>query len=160
MPLPNRNNKINDYMSKTARMVINYCIEHSIGNLVVGYNETFQRNSDLGKRNNQTFVNIPYGKLCTKLEYLCKLNGIVFIRQEESYTSKASFWDNDDIPVYSSGDPQNYEFSGRRIKRGIYQTSDGKPINADVNGALNILKKSSVVSLQGLYGRGAVEVVS
>jgi len=153
----NRNNKINDYMSKTARMVINYCIEHSIGNLVVGYNETFQRNSDLGKRNNQTFVNIPYGKLCTKLEYLCKLNGIVFIRQEESYTSKASFWDNDDIPVYSSGDPQNYEFSGRRIKRGIYQTSDGKPINADVNGALNILKKSSVVSLQGLYGRGAVD---
>ena len=86
-----RNNKVNDYMNKAARKVINYCISHDIGTLVVGYNETFQRNSHIGKQNNQNFVNIPYGQLRSKLEYLCELNGIVFVKQEESYTSKASF---------------------------------------------------------------------
>ena len=152
-----RNNKVNDYMNKAARITINYCLEHNIGTLVVGNNETFQRNSNLGKRNNQTFVNIPFGKLREKLEYLCKLNGIVFVKQEESYTSKASFWDNDDIPVYNSDNPVDYEFSGKRIKRGLYETANRTYLNADVNGALNILKKSSVVSLNGLYGRGEVD---
>ena len=74
-----------------ARKVIDYCIDHDIGTLVVGYNETFQKDSNIGKRNNQTFVNIPYGKLRDKLEYLCELNGIILVMQEESYTSKASF---------------------------------------------------------------------
>ena len=71
-----RNNKVNDYMNKAARKVINYCIANDIGALVVGYNETFQHNSHIGKRNNQNFVNIPYGQLRSKLEYLCRLNGI------------------------------------------------------------------------------------
>ena len=88
----NRNNKVNDYMNKTARRVIDYCIINNIGTLVVGYNETFQCNSHIGKQNNQNFVNIPYGQLRNKLEYLCKLNDIVFVKQEESYTSKSSFW--------------------------------------------------------------------
>lgn len=87
-----RNNKVNDYMNKTARKIIDYCINNNIGTLIVGYNETFQRNSHIGKPNNQNFVNIPYGRLRNKLEYLCELNDIVFIKQEESYTSKASFW--------------------------------------------------------------------
>lgn len=87
----NRNNKINDYMNKTARIIIDYCINNDIGTLIVGYNETFQRNSNIGKINNQAFVNIPYGQLRSKLEYLCELNGIAFVKQEESYTSKASF---------------------------------------------------------------------
>lgn len=86
-----RNNKVNDYMNKAASKVINYCIDNNIGTLVVGYNETFQRNSHIGKQNNQNFVNIPYGQLRNKLMYLCELNGIVFVKQEESYTSKASF---------------------------------------------------------------------
>ena len=86
-----RNNKVNDYMNKTARKVIDYCIINDIGTLIVGYNETFQKSSNIGKRNNQNFVNIPYGKLRAKLEYLCELNGITFVKQEESYTSKASF---------------------------------------------------------------------
>ena len=73
----NRNNKVNDYMNKTARRVIDYCIANYIGTLVVGYNETFQHNSHIGKQNNQNFVNIPYGQLRNKLEYLCKLNGII-----------------------------------------------------------------------------------
>lgn len=152
-----RNNKVNDYMNKAARKVINYCIANDIGTLVVGYNETFQRSSHIGKRNNQNFVNIPYGQLRDKLEYLCKLNGIMFVKQEESYTSKSSFWDRDDIPVYNADNPREYQFSGKRVHRGQYKTASGKTINVDVNGALNIMRKSSVVDVNILYGRGEVD---
>ena len=152
-----RNNKVNDYMNKAARKVINYCIANDIGALVVGYNETFQRSSHIGKRNNQNFVNIPYGQLRSKLEYLCRLNGIIFVKQEESYTSKSSFWDQDDIPVYNADNPREYQFSGKRVHRGQYKTASGKTINADVNGALNIMRKSSVVDVSILYGRGEVD---
>ena len=149
-----RNNRINDYLSKAARIIINYCLNNDIGKLVLGYNEDFQRNSNIGSMNNQNFVNIPYGKLRDKLIYLCKLYGIEFKLQEESYTSKASFFDGDEIPIYEKENPQEYIFSGKRIKRGLYQTSAGKLINADCNGALNILRKSKVVDLSVLYNRG------
>ena len=152
-----RNNKVNDYMNKAARKIIDYCINNDIGVLVVGYNETFQRSSDIGKSNNQTFVNIPYGRLREKLEYLCELNSIEFVKQEESYTSKASFWDKDVIPEYNNDNPKVYTFSGKRIYRGLYRTSDGYTFNADINGALNILRKSSVVDLSVLYSRGEVD---
>lgn len=152
-----RNNKVNDYMSKVARKVIDYCIVNDIGTLVTGYNETFQRGSNIGKQNNQNFVNIPYGQLRNKLEYLCELNDIVFVKQEESYTSKASFWDGDDIPVYNADNPKEYQFSGSRIHRGLYKTVGGKTVNADVNGALNIMKKSNVVDMDILYDRGEVD---
>ena len=153
----NRNNKVNDYMNKAARMVIDYCINNDIGTLAVGYNETFQRSSHIGKQNNQNFVNIPYGQLRNKLEYLCKLNDIIFVKQEESYTSKSSFWDRDDIPVYNADNPKEYSFSGRRTHRGLYKTASGKPINADINGALNIMRKSRVVDMNILYSRGEVD---
>ena len=152
-----RNNKVNDYMNKTARKVIDYCIINDIGTLIVGYNETFQKSSNIGKLNNQNFVNIPYGKLRAKLEYLCELNGITFVKQEESYTSKASFWDMDTLPVYDGDNPKEYQFSGKRIHRGLYKTASGKLFNADVNGALNIMRKSSVVDMNILYGRGEVD---
>ena len=149
-----RNNRINDYLSKAARIIVNYCLNNDIGKLVLGYNEDFQRNSNIGSINNQNFVNIPYGKLRDKLIYLCKLYGIEFKLQEESYTSKASFFDRDEIPIYDKENSQKYIFSGKRIKRGLYQTSTGKLINADCNGALNILRKSKVVDLSVLYNRG------
>ena len=152
-----RNNRINDYMNKTARRVIDYCIDHDIETLVVGYNETFQKDSNIGRRNNQTFVNIPYGKLKDKLEYLCELNGIILVMQEESYTSKASFWDKDVIPVYKSDDTEEYHFSGKRIHHGQYRTASGQVLNADVNGALNIMRKSRVVDVNILYSRGEVD---
>ena len=152
-----RNNKVNDYMSKTARKIINYCLENNIGSLVCGYNETFQRNSNIGKANNQTFVNIPFGKLREKLEYLCKLYNLRFVEQEESYTSKSSFFDMDILPKFEADKPQTYSFLGKRIKRGLYQTSKGYIFNADVNGALNILRKSNVVDLEVLYSRGEVD---
>ena len=149
-----RNNRIEDYLSKAARIIINYCLNNDIGKLVLGYNEDFQRNSNIGSINNQNFVNIPYGKLRDKLIYLCKLYGIEFKLQEESYTSKASFFDGDEIPIYDKENSQKYIFSGKRIKRGLYQTSAGELINADCNGALNILRKSKVVDLSILYNRG------
>lgn len=152
-----RNNKVDDYMNKAARLIINYCLENNIGNIVCGYNETFQRNSNLGKRNNQTFTHIPFGKLREKLEYLCRLYGINFIKQEESYTSKASFFDKDEIPIYNDDNPKQYTFSGNRVKRGLYKTANGNLLNADVNGALNILSKSKVVDLTVLYSRGELD---
>ena len=152
-----RNNKVNDYMNKAARIIINYCIENDIGTLVVGYNETFQRESRLGKNNNQNFVNIPFGRLLKKFEYLCELNGIVFVKQEESYTSKSSFWDKDEIPKYNADTPTKYNFSGMRIQRGLYKTASGYIFNADVNGALNIMRKSNVVDMNILYTRGVVD---
>lgn len=154
--LHKRNNRVNDYISKVAKMIVKYCISHNIGNIVCGYNETFQQNTNLGSINNQNFVNMPFGQFRDKLTYLCELHGIAYTEQEESYTSKASFWDNDKIPVYNADNPKTYEFSGKRVKRGLYQTATGKTLNADVNGALNILKKSRVVALNGLYSRGEV----
>ncbi|MBQ9404044.1 MAG: transposase, partial [Synergistaceae bacterium] len=140
-----------------ARMIINYCLANKIGVLVCGYNVSFQIGTKLGKANNQNFVNIPFGKLRAKLKYLCDLYGILYVEQEESYTSKASFWDCDNIPVYDSSNHCQHEFSGCRLHRGMYKTSNGYKINADVNGALNILRKSKVVSLTRLYCRGAVD---
>ena len=152
----NRNNKVNDYISKAAKKTVDYCINHNIGTLIAGYNQTFQRSSHIGKRNNQMFVGIPFARLLSKLEYLCQLNDIRFIKQEESYTSKASFWDKDELPVYDTA-KKSYHFSGKRIHRGLYQTSSGKVLNADVNGALNIMRKCNVVSLETLYNRGDVD---
>lgn len=152
-----RNNKVNDYMNKAARIVIENCIANNIGVLVSGYNETLQKNSFFDKESSQNFVPIPYGLLREKLEYLCEQNGIIFMKQEESYTSKASFWDKDDLPSYNDDNPKSYAFSGKRIHRGLYKTANGKTLNADVNGALNILRKSNVVSLHALYSRGEVD---
>ena len=152
-----RNNKVNDYMNKAARKIIDYCVANDIGTLVVGYNETFQCDTNMGKRNNQTFVNIPYAQLRDKLAYLCELNSITFVKQEESYTSKASFWDKDTIPIYNADNPKEYQFSGKRMCRGLYKTASGSSFNADVNGALNIMRKSSVVDMNILYGRGEVD---
>ena len=91
--------------------------------------------------NNQNFVSIAFRKILDILKYKLEDNGIEYIEQEESYTSKASYLDNDDIPIYKE-ETEEIKFSGRRIKRGIYKSKQGKIINADLNGALNILKKS------------------
>ena len=152
-----RKNRVDDYINKTCRYIINYCLSNDIGTLVVGYNQSFQNKTNLGKRNNQNFTQLPFGKIREKLEYLCKRYNINYILQEESYTSKASFFDNDNLPVYNMDNPKTYEFSGKRIKRGLYQTKDGYCFNADCNGALNILRKSKAVDLTILCHRGALD---
>ena len=150
-----RNNRVKDYMYCAAKRIVDYCCQNSIGNIVVGYNDGFQTKVNLGKVNNQNFVMIPFGKFKNRLEYLCDQYGINFYLQEESYTSKASFFDNDFIPKWNPLTPVQQEFSGRRVKRGLYITSKGKRINADVNAALNIIRKSNLVGITALQARGA-----
>ena len=152
-----RKNRVDDYINKTCRYIINYCLSHDIGTLVIGYNQSFQNKTNLGKKNNQIFTQLPFGKIREKLEYLCKRYNINYILQEESYTSKASFFDNDELPVYNADNPQTYEFSGKRIKRGLYKTKDNYLFNADCNGALNILRKSKAVDLTVLCCRGELD---
>lgn len=152
-----RKNRVNDYINKTCRYIINYCLSYDIGTLVIGYNQSFQCKTNLGKKNNQIFTHLPFGKIREKLEYLCKRYNINYILQEESYTSKASFFDNDELPTYNMDNPQTYEFSGKRIKRGLYQTKNNYQFNADCNGALNILRKSKAVDLTVLCCRGELD---
>ena len=138
-----RNNRTNDCIKKTARYIVNHCIEHNIGTIVCGYNVDFKRSINLGKKNNQNFTQISFGSLREQLANLCERYGMKYIEQEESYTSKASFLDLDELPVFNADNPKKYEFSGKRITRGLYQSSDGRIVNADLNGAANILRKSS-----------------
>jgi len=154
--LTKRNNRVNYYLNKAARIIVNYCIENGIGNIVVGYNPDWKRNVNIGKKNNQNFVQIPYGDLRFKIQSLCERYGINYVEQEESYTSQADFFNNDPLPVHNADNPQEYQFSGKRISRGQYKTCQGTVINADVNGALNILRKSNMVDLTVLHARGCL----
>ena len=137
-----RNNRVNDYIKKTARYIINYCIDKNISTIVCGYNGDFKRSINLGKITNQQFTQISFGSLREALAGFCERYGMQYIEQEESYTSKSSFFDLDEIPVYNPAHPYTNEFSGKRIKRGLYRSANGRTINADVNGACNILRKS------------------
>lgn len=151
-----RNNRVNNYICCAAKKIVNYCVNNKIGNIVVGYNDGFQSRSNLGRVNNQNFVMIPLGRLKNRIEYLCNQYGINFVQQEESYTSKASFFDNDTMPKWNPQNPEESKFSGKRVCRGLYITSTKTKINADVNAALNILRKSNLTDLTVLQDRGAV----
>lgn len=153
----NRNNRVNYYMNKTARIIVNYCIKNDIGSIIVGYNLDWKRDINIGKSNNQKFTQIPHGNLRLKIQSLCERYGINYIEQEESYTSKADFFANDILPVFNADNPQEYSFSGKRISRGQYKTCQGTVINADCNGALNILRKSNLVDLTVLQSRGCLD---
>ena len=151
-----RNNRVNDYLNKTVKTIIDYCVTNDIGTIVVGYNPTIQRDINIGKHNNQNFVNIPIGNIRKKLQYQCERNNIKLVEQEESYTSKADFFEKDILQTYWSGkytvsvkvgNKTAYAFSGKRINRGQYKSKTGIILNADINGALNILRKSNVVKL-------------
>lgn len=137
-----RNNRVNDCLKKTARYIINFCISNDIGTVICGYNPDFKRGMNLGKKINQQFTQISFGALRQQLQALCTRYGMNYIEQEESYTSKASFLDLDELPTYDAEKPYTGTFSGKRIKRGLYMSSSGRLINADVNGAANILRKS------------------
>ena len=137
-----RNNRVNDCLKKSARYIINFCIKNEIGTLICGYNPDFKREINLGSRTNQNFVQISFGAFRKQLKNLCERYGMQYIEQEESYTSRASFLDSDAIPTFDAEKIFTGKFSGRRIKRGLYQAKNGRLINADVNGAANILRKS------------------
>ena len=129
-----RNNKIKDYLHKASRYIINQLVSNNINTLVIGHNKNWKQEINIGKRNNQNFVNIPFNNLIHMLTYKAQLEGIQVIETEESYTSKCSFLDNEEICKHE-------EYLGKRIKRGLFKAFNGKLINADLNGALNILRK-------------------
>ena len=135
-----RNNKISYEIHKITKFLANYFDERDVSKVIIGNNTDWKNGINLGRRNNQNFVNIPYSKFINQLTYKCQLLGITVITREESYTSKASFLDYDEIPNYN--DETKPKFSGKRIKRGLYRSTTRK-INADVNGAYNIMAKEN-----------------
>ncbi|MDD1457684.1 transposase [Dolichospermum sp. ST_sed7] len=149
-----RNHQMKDGVNKAAKLIIDHCLKYGIGTLVIGWNEGFKSNANMGRLNNQKFVQMPLGKLKDRLKQLCDLHGIRFQETEESYTSKASFLDGDSLPVYGQK-PEGWKASGKRVKRGLYQSANGSIVNADLNGAANILRKvASNLSLDlGSLGR-------
>ena len=130
-----RNAKIDDYLHKASRLVVNELQSRGVSTLVIGRNKEWKQKVNMGKRNNQKFTYIPFYKLLRMLTYKCELVGIEVIEQEESHTSKCSFLDNEPIE-------HQEEYVGKRIKRGLFRSSDGTLINADLNGAYNIIKKA------------------
>ncbi len=142
-----RERQINGYIAQTVGLLFKKVKEFDIDTIVIGYNAGWKQNSHIGKKNNQKFVQIPFQKLMAAIENKCIKEGIRFFKQEESYTSKASFIDKDPVPVWSKDDKTQYRFSGKRITRGLYQSKAGTCIHADINGALYTLQKSRVVQL-------------
>jgi putative transposase len=139
-----RNRQMRDAVNKVARLVVNHCLENRIGTLVFGWNKGQKDSSNMDKKNNQKFVQIPTARLKDRIQQLCEAQGIRFVETEESYTSKASFLDADSIPVYGEK-PAGWNPTGKRVKRGLYQTGNGFRINADCNGASNILCKVAMM---------------
>ena len=136
-----RKNKIDYEMNRISAHIINEAVKNNISKIFIGNNIDWKNEINIGRRNNQNFVNIPHTKLFNQLLYKGLLNGIEVIFTEESYTSKASFFDKDELPKY--GESDNHKFSGRRIKRGLYRDSKGNLWNADLNGGGNIMRKIS-----------------
>jgi putative transposase len=130
-----RNCKISDYLHKSSKLIINQLVENKVGKLIVGYNPLWKNEINLGKRTNQKFVSIPYADFIHQLQYKAKLAGIEVQIQEESYTSKCSFLDLEPVRKHE-------KYAGRRTKRGLFVSKKGIKINADLNGAYNIIRKA------------------
>ena len=139
-----RNRQMRDAVNKTARLIVNHCLENRIGTLVFGWNKGQKDSANMGKKTNQKFVQIPTAKLKTRISQLCEQYGIQFVETEEAYTSKASFLDSDSLPKHGEK-PEGWKASGSRVKRGLYKASNGFRINADCNGAANILSKVAMM---------------
>jgi putative transposase len=148
-----RNRTMRDAVNKAARIVINHCIDNKIGTVVFGWNEGQKDRANMGKKNNQKFIQIPTARLKDRIAQLCEQYGIDFVETEESYTSKTSFLDNDVLPTIGAK-PDGWKSSGTRITRGQFKTSTGIKINADCNGAVNIIRKVAAIFKFDLSGVG------
>ncbi|NEP29767.1 IS200/IS605 family accessory protein TnpB-related protein, partial [Moorena sp. SIO3I6] len=144
-------------INKEESLIITRCLKKRMGNIVIGWNERQKDSINIGRRGNQNFVVIPTKRLINRLEQLCSEYGVKLTITEESYTSKASFLDDDPLPTHGEK-PSGWKPSGKRVRRGMYKTSNGWLINADCNGAANIAKK--VATQLGLdltkVGRGSL----
>ena len=142
-----RKSRITNLMHKVSRHIVSYMLSKRMGTIVVGYNRGWKDSIRIGKRNNQTFVQIPYETLIGYLRYKCEMNGIRLVEIEEGYTSKCDALAMETIEKHEV-------YQGKRIRRGLYQSSVGKLINADVNGALNIMRKVFNDSAKRIIDRG------
>lgn len=133
---------INHYLHAASKTIIALLVREGIGTLVIGKNPGWKQEAELGRINNQHFVQLPHARFIGMLEYKAKLAGVRFLLQEEGYTSKASFLDGDPMPTYDPKRKEVPSFSGKRLERGLYQAKDGRTLNADVNGSYNILCKA------------------
>ena len=143
-----RNNKVKNYLHKASRLLVNQLVSNGVATVVIGHNKEWKQDINIGKSNNQKFVQIPHSVFISMLKYKCELEGITVIVREENYTSKCSFLDNEEICKHE-------EYLGKRIKRGLFRTASGRLVNADLNGALNILRKE----IPNAFGYG-IEVCS
>ena len=135
-----RNQKVNDYIHKTSRFIVDYCVENKISTIIIGKNDGWKSRINIGRRNNQNFVQIPHAKLISAIEYKAEEFGILVVTTEESYTSKT---DNIVLePLRKHGCKKIPKPSlGKRVKRGMFRSSNGSMINSDVNGAIGISRK-------------------
>ena len=140
-----RSSKIDDYLHKASRYIINYCLKTDIHKIVIGKNQEWKQNSKLSKRVNQNFVQIPFARLIEMIQYKAEEKGIAVMLTEESYTSGTSFIDNEPPTK------ENYN-KARRIHRGLFVSNSGIKINADLNGAYQILRKAVPIK----WDRGCV----
>ncbi|MFL5706724.1 MAG: RNA-guided endonuclease InsQ/TnpB family protein [Ktedonobacteraceae bacterium] len=141
-----RTRKIDHYFHIASRRMINLLVSEGIGTLVIGYNQEWKQEVNIGKRNNQNFVSIPFARFIHLLTYKAQLMGIQVVMTEESYTSKCSFLDGEPIGKHEV-------YQGKRIKRGLFRSASGKQYNADANGSYNILRKvASDAFVQGSSG--------
>lgn len=129
-----RNCWINDKIHKISKYIVNFCASNNIGRIIIGLNKEWKQEINIGKINNQHFVSIPHSKLIDKIMYKAKLLGIEVVTHEESYTSKI-----DHLAFEEMKHQDNY--LGKRKRRGLFQSSIGKLINADINGAIGIVRK-------------------
>jgi putative transposase len=136
-----RARRIDHYLHTTSRQIINLLVREGIGTLVIGKNDGWKQEVEMGKRNNQNFVDIPHARFIHMLSYKAELVGIQVIVTEESYTSKASFLDLDELPIYDPQDTEKHKFSGKRVERGLYRARNNRYINTDINGAYNMIRK-------------------
>jgi putative transposase len=144
-----RTRQIEHYLHTASRRIIDLLVAEGIGTLIIGQNPLWKQEVTLGRRTNQQFVAIPHARFVAMLTYKAELVGIQVNVTEERSTSKASFLDADPLPVYDAQRQQSPVFSGRRVKRGLYQAASGRRLNADVNGAYNILRKALPDAFRG-----------
>ena len=156
-----RFNRITDIMHLYSRRAVDLAMAENASVIVIGHTDRWKDSMNIGKKNNQNFAYIPYNTFIEQVKYKAAEVGIEVILQEESYTSKSSFFDDDAIPVYGEENETRakHTFSGKRVKRGLYKTKDGIVINADVNGALNILRKHLNVSSKEIIPLECIGVV-
>jgi len=129
-----RNNKVKNYLHATSKYIVDYCLTNDIGKIIIGHNKGWKQKINIGKRNNQNFVSIPYNILIDQITYKSELVGIEVVVVEESYTSKCSFLDKEKPTKQKI-------YIGKRVKRGLFKSSTGILINADINAAYNIIRK-------------------